>query len=576
MELLALVFASLGAPQEPADAWTWCIGELADPKAQTAFERQVDQLYGYYQDRGLFSGPRVSASDLESPPEGPTVFFGPIQSFAHPDWLEPMVEVREDVLHVGGLAFDHPRVGVFVRDPSGDRVVYTSTEPEAFGDIFAVATGRLACTITADGEVAFEGEYRDSEDGVRLELLGRSFLEELPGADALQSYAKGRGAVVASGMYRDGDRGALSTAFREGLRGLTSERKVLFVGETHWNVGVHAAFGDLLSTLLESRGVSALFLELSLSSTAPFQHYVGLADDREAAAFLERELHAFLAQPSTLEFLEILRLWNRAHPEDPVQVACHDLEFDGELVLERVIGPALSGEVPTLEALVRDPAGQLERLRRLVSESEIDHPYLTAPFLLAVLENLGSSIGRRSMADRQVVLNRNLESVHGDLLESGFSVFLGGGSHALKSPPKDGQPWTEAAWLEHRFEPTKGRVATLRLAGLGVSFGAAAEVDPSRSMRPATNYAGFLRRYRSAAAAGRATAGTFYRLEGGSLDPIDALALMRGSELDRNVLWLESVDADRLLETGLATSVTMPYDLTVLVLRSALEPMRPR
>ena len=463
---------------------------------------------------------------------------------------------------------------MYVRDASEQRIAFVGTSLQGWRDIFSVNTGTLPLTVTLDGRPVLEGHH--TEDGWSLTDL--SFQPPYPTEIELAPYEPLTDAVRAVPVYGEG--GALTGEVEAKLLELARDRRALFFGESHWNVGVQQLFQQFTGALLRGADLRTVALELNFSFSAHFDRFVRIADDAEAERFVAEQLHPMLHLPSTLAILEQLRLWNRDRPDVPVTVLCHDLEFDPGTTLEGVLRPYLNAGrakvgVPSEQDYGSDPAAAIATLREaLAAHDDLDHPFLTRAFVEQVLVNLADTANRGSgMQDRQTAIVRNLTEFHGAHLERGLTFFKVGGFHARTRQPEGDSAWREAAYLDSEYGPTKGRVAAISATGIGHRFGLAAQQDLAKRQRPAMNYSDLLRRYRLAVRHGDAAPDVAYRVERTALTPLEALAALAGAELDANVLWLERLDEDRLTAAG---AEPRAFEVEMFVLVSDLEPLRPR
>ncbi len=572
---LALCFLT----QQPGPQWTWVLGRLVDPVAQAEYEALSTRMFEYYQEHEIFPGTRTSESSLAQAPSAPVVFLGPIQAFEHPEWLAPQIQIEGNQLSVAGRKFLEPRLGLFVRNEPGDRICYLGSSLEGLQDIFTIPTGRSAASVMLDGELALEGEYRSGE----LEWKSVPFRPPYPTPRDLARYQPLADAISVEPLYSDPAERRLRPAFRQRLGQLLEGKRVLFVGENHWNIGVQEVFQDILSTLLESTPVSTLFLELNFSFSAHYDHFVTL-DDAAAVEFQERELGRLVHAPSTMQLLELVRVWNRDHPQRTVRVACYDLEFDPADTWEHVVRAYMATcqpqfEVPSALAFRLKPKVAIEQVRAALDPNAraAPHEFLTGEFCAQVLTNLLRTLEREpAFAGRQETLLKNLLEIYGERLEVGLSVFKVGSYHADRVAPSNSEAWREAAYLDQQHAPTKGAVASLRIAAVGYGFEQVDQLDFSKCMRTATLYTEFVQAYRRALERGRAEKGAYYRFENGPLPVLDALMAFAatGQGDDVRALRLVDFDQDRLADYDLGHADT--YDEVLYVLRSQLEPPRAR
>ena len=84
------------------------------------------KIFEYYQERSIYVGDLKPESALTEFPSGPTVFFGEVQAFEHPGWLEPLIEIDGGRTTVGGITFSEDPTGFYVRSADEQRVIFLS------------------------------------------------------------------------------------------------------------------------------------------------------------------------------------------------------------------------------------------------------------------------------------------------------------------------------------------------------------------------------------------------------------------------------------------------------------------
>ena len=584
--LLSIPAAS--GPQEPG--WIWIHGRLADEALQKEYMESARRMFEWYQKRGLLPGRLVAEEDLKTIPADHVVFIGPIEAFRHPDRFGlPLEAAGSGKVTVAGRLLDEPRTGIFLADRKKTRIAYTGLSLEGFRDIFTVPTGRKACTVTCGkGRVRFEADYG------KKGLVVESFLEEYPSAEDLADLLPPGDALVKEPVTAGPGLEKLAPKFRKWLDSFVAGKRVLFVGESHWNRGVNRLFNLVVEDLLEHGRLEAVFLELDYSFSGFYDHYASEPDDGRAARFLETRLHPLVAQPSVLELLDILRTWNRAHPGKKVHVACMDMEWNAVNVFRNILRPYFrraGRDFPESDfiRLAQEGRAGEEALRRELDERLAEarkkkitgaYPFLTPAYIERVITNLLDTLAIEDpQGDRQRAIIRNVTKFHGDLLKEGLVLFKGGGWHAIKRKIPGEDFYREAAYLACVFPATKGKVATLYVQGLGYRFGGIAGVDPRTRMSSATNYAEFVTGFRSALADGRAEKDGWYLLDSGGLGLFERLVAKEGYRTGRDVLRIVSVDWDELAGIygrEVLQSRAQDYDAVLYVLRSDIEVMRPR
>ncbi len=572
--------------------WTWV---LADGPGSETTHGDSQSTFDDYQENGIYVGRLARESELEAAPSGPAVFLGVHGTFQHPEWFRSIVGDADGGVSIGGVPFDRSRTGYYVRSADGSMVRLGGLSPEGLKDIKSVPTGRHAATVTFEGRVAFEGAYH----GGKLRLTPARTLPALPTPDELEVELAGladlSAAAKLSPVYAPGPQPALSARFQERLTELLREESVFFFGEEHWNVGVNQLFQDMLEWLMRERGVSTLFLEHSYSHTAHFRRYVSLGSDADAERFWNSSLRALVMAQSTRDLLDSVRVWNREQGAKPIAVCCLDAEFDYGRTLEDALGEyfraadaKFQSELPA-GAQDEDVLAEVTRLRGVLNRRAADsaeHPWMSRRFVENALINLEESVVARRrptrMADRQGSMVRNITEFHGsrftpEALESGLVVFKEGWAHAYKGVTRDDGAWWEAAYLEQRYPPTRGNVATLMAKPLGYDMDQASGVSTLTHKRWATQYHRFVDEYSWALRAGVLREGGIYRLGNTPLNGVGRVALRSAYQGAGRALLLESFSESHLRDANLdaGDGAWNRFDAVVYVIGSALEASLP-
>jgi hypothetical protein len=191
------------------------------------------------------------------------------------------------------------------------------------------------------------------------------------------------------------------------------------------------------------------------------------------------------------ERLEHLRRWNRIHPDKRIHIAGHDLEFDYRTTLRSVIIPYFQSFSPSFniegieESKPENGRRLLDGIDELLKEARSKNligpfPFLTPEYIEGVLENLKSSFtvfesafGGSGTAEEDIripTMVRNLTNPGflGKYFREGKVVMYGGDQHAYAM---------EGRHLALNFEPTKGKVAPIRLRGIAQSLGPLKDVE---------------------------------------------------------------------------------------------------
>jgi len=586
-----IVFSGLGSVHaDESGDWTWVCGRLDVELLQKNYQASVEKTFAWYQEKSNLPGRLVCEDDLDGPPQGPAVFIGPVAAFEHPEWFGvPMKVLRSGEVTIGKHDLKSPRTGIYLRSREGNRIVYTGLSLEGFKDIFGVHTGRRACTITVDKLIRYEGDY--GHGGLEIEAL--SFLGLYPTPEELAGIDIPEGALVLAPVTKGRELDGLEPAFSAWLGGFAYGRKVLFVGESHWNVGVNRMFHLMVEDLLAKGMLSSVFLELNYSFGAFYNHYVFEPDDERAARFLEERLHPLVRSQNVLDLLDLLRRWNVLHPDNQVGVGCVDMEWSVPNVIKHILNPYLLridskfsfADPYTLRKLGLQKRQQ-KRLQALLARADREeivgeYDFITPAYIENVITNVYDTVKIDDFnVDRQKGIIRNIVEFNGDLLEGeGLAVFKGGGFHAIKRKLDGEAFYHDAAYLNEVHPPTRGNVATIYLRGVGYSFADIAGLNLKDHMSSATKYNEFVKNFQEALASGNATKDAIYLLGRRELSTFEKLLARSGYLMNQDVVRLESVHWDALkarFGNAVEENGLDDYDALIYVLRSKIEVTRPR
>ncbi len=575
------------ASQEEDNAWVWALGELPNAGEQAEYVAFSKRIYDYYQNNGMLIGGCVGQAELKPFPSSRTVLIGPLPAFENKDWFGPDLEVTEKGgIRLAGMDFDSPNTGIFLRSEDELRVIYTGLSRPGWESIFKTPTGQKDCTITVGGLPRYEGDW---VDGV-LKLQTLEFKTRYPSEKELQELDGVEDVLKVSNVYEKPGGEVLSATFKKGLDDLVRDKRLLFVGENHWNIGVNQLFNRIAQHLLVHKTPSMVFLEFNFSFSAHCNHYVTLEDDGEAAIFLKERLHPLISAGTEIELLDILRRWNCEHPKKKVEVGSLDMEWGTGKTLEHVVAPFFAALEPSCSVAGIEQLGkerwckeELVRLRARLAQASgapATLPFLTPEFIGKVLTNLENTLnlGPNPMVARQEHIVRNIIDFHGERLEAGFTLFKGGGYHAQKNAPMENGVYRDAAYLHQIHASTKGRVASIYLHGMGYRFNKLIGIDIQTRISGATNYRNLVRGFQRGLFNGTAAMDGVYLLNSGTLLPLERLMARAGYDRKRDVLWLESYNSRKIKEKfglGVAEKGEPLYDAEVFVMRSYLEPTRP-
>lgn len=585
---LSLFFVSSidALANEEADAWIWIHGHLKNADQEEEYIKFTHRIFDSYQSSNMMKGRLVSEQDLKALPDKNLVFIGPLAAFEHTEWLDLPIEIIHPAeVKINDTLLKAPRTGIYLRNRDRTCVCYSGLSLAGFMDIFTVPTGLHPCTITCDrGRALYEGEYDEKE----LILERQAFLDPFPSQSDLDELELPEGGLLCQPVLSE-ELDSLSPDFRSWLAKFIEGQKVLFVGESHWNTGVNRVFEAIIRDLLYRGVLRSVFLELNFSFSGFYNHYISEIDDAKARLFLEHRLHPMVGSSSTLELLDLLRGWNKAHPDRMVRVACLDMEWSYSNVVRNIIYPyfRLIDENFTISNPYRGNENEVSKLRKRMEEilEEAkdkgivgEYPFLTPEYMKNVVTNFWHTIDIEDMGqDRQSGIIRNITEFNKELLDDGLSVFKGGGWHAVKRKIESESFYRDAAYLNQVYPLTKDCVVSLQLHGIGYRFANTLSIDLSDHMPSATNYNEFVKGFLSAVADGSVTADAHYRLTSGGLNLFDRLVIKAGYELNLDILRIESIDWEILSQTYGNVDFgynEQNYDASIFVLRSDIEVMR--
>ncbi len=587
--ILLLLCSSSAATAAEEPGWTWIHGTLADETEQAEYMAFARKIFDFYQKQSAMKGRLVGESGLKALPKGRIIFLGPLSAFSHHDWFGLPMKIESDgKVVISGKAFADRRTGIFLRNRENTRIAFTGLSLAGFCDLFTVRTGTRACTVTSGRrEILIEGDFRTRG----LQLDGEPLLDRYPSARDLEDLALPDGAItvksVAAGSAPDG----LAPEFRSWLSGFVKGQEVLFIGESHWNAGINSLFNRIVRELLAGGRLRAVFLEINYSFSGYYNHYISEASDEKAHLFLKSTLHPMVAWESVVDLLEVLRTWNRDHPGRQVRIACLDMEWYPEIVLDKIIVPYFrrvdSGfSLPAFNTLRskgwKEERDRIDSLLAAAREKGIKggHPFLTPAYMERVMTSFWDMAAHdNSMGNRQRTIIRNVAEFSGDLLGDGLVLFKGGGYHAVKRRIDGEDFYREAAYLDQVHRSTRGKVKTLMLNGLAFSLEETVGVDLKERRPSATNYNHFVMDFQKELAAGSASADGYYLFDKGGLTLFESLAAKIGYQSNLDVYRIQSVDWPRLMALhgeDVRQSRVHDYDAFIYVLRSELEVPRPR
>ena len=182
------------------------------------------------------------------------------------------------------------------------------------------------------------------------------------------------------------------------------------------------------------------------------------------------------------------------------------------------------------------------------------------------------------MGARQRSMVRNLTEYYGDrfapsVLEKGIAVLKMGAAHADRTAVRSDGAWWEAPYLDQRFEPTRGRVATMFFDGIGYRFDDVSGVSKRTHKTWAANYHRLVDDYLQALRAGILQEGELLGLDATPLPGVEKVVLQRAYSWSENALLVNDVNESILLDAGLDASNAAwdRFDALVYVVGGRLE-----
>lgn len=281
----------------------------------------------------------------------------------------------------------------------------------------------------------------------------------------------------------------------EWLKPIAEKNKIVAIGESHHLRYNQYLMKDILFSLNKFDHFSLLVLELPYSYAGYFNYYLSLEEDKDARIFADSVLTKIF-QPYVPLMAEI-RSWNKLHPEKKIQVGCSDLEHGLRNTIKLTLNPYLLKTDPKADISYTENdslKGYLARAKKILEQAKRENvvgefSFQTPQYMDCVYENLASTIpikiDRKNYNDdsqRFQVMIRNVtdDRFMGIQVAEGKSLFYGGFMHfrimeadnyfTTFTGINDNRKNTEGYFLAHSFEPTKGKVYTIRLNPLAVSI----------------------------------------------------------------------------------------------------------
>lgn len=325
------------------------------------------------------------------------------------------------------------------------------------------------------------------------------------------------------------------------LQPIAREKKVIFIGETHYNQTIQYTRNRIVFALNTWDHYPLVVFEHQYSCGAFLDHLIGIKDDEAAQAFYEKACYNVVSSVEDSIFLEHLRKWNRENPLKRIHIGYSDIEHDFKATLRDIIIPyfqqvdtSFRADMDTMSLihlgkLIPRLDGYLKTAekKKLVGQYE----FITPGYIASVIENLRSTY-KAYRFDlnyyRQRAMIRNLIDGRflGDFFRKGKVIIHGGGFHAATHfpYPDGGNFYREGSYLSFDFRPTKGKTYSLMMWGLSNSFGETATTKLDSSLYSKFTYYGRLvDQFQRAFKQGLVTTQDFYIMGNWEVDEFDKL-----------------------------------------------------
>jgi hypothetical protein len=572
----------------------WVHGSLPDESLHKAYISGLGKIVDYYSrsfdlEITLISEAEAISKNLDKV-ETPVVICGPVQGFKNLDfWQIPEFSVKNHKVKIGKLDLVQPNTGIFLKSPNEKRSIYTGLSLNGYDSIFTVPTGQKPLTIVVNGQKKWYGDYENAA----LKITRESFRPRVPEKNELEIDQKILELIDGEGFNEKTDLNWLISHMKD--------KKVLFIGETHWSVEVPQIRNKIMFDLAGKLPIEGIMLELPFSVSAFYQHYIDLADDKEAAKFLKTTLDIMISEESTMELLEMLRIWNRKNPAKRLKIGTIDMEWNSLVRFKTVFAPILArygkndavekfykavetGNNSEMIGILEDLLNNVAPQSKAFSPEEYGGARISEAWLKNIIKNyidtLRISAGASFDQTRQKAIIRNLTDMYGKWFKQGKVIIHGGSWHGFKHPPRnEKETWLDAAYLENVFPETKGRVSNLYIGVIGHSFARVTGVTFDKFIPVADLLKQLIYDFNSSLKDGSAGSDQFYTL----FDPLSTMELVAialADKLGTNILRIKKVDWKKMnqlvpgcSETKLGANLT-GYDHALIVLRGTIDKPR--
>ena len=273
-------------------------------------------------------------------------------------------------------------------------------------------------------------------------------------------------------------------------------KKMVMIGESHWMTSVHQTAKSIVFHLNKTDNFPVLIREIPFSVTPFMNAYIncetGNCDE------LLTVLKPYVGSQEEQDFLKELQQWNSKHPNKKISIACSDFEQGFQFPFRNVLHPYFTqqGHSNFKERLIAandDLDVIFAYIDSLLQQSpESFHvagkPYLNKTFATQVVDNLkayayaeqsaqnarqagksAAEVSKEFFTVRGESIKKNLtdEARFGKLLRENKSILWGGAAHTVKYIfDAEGDGFFEGPFLCNEFEPTKGKVLSVKVMAM--------------------------------------------------------------------------------------------------------------
>jgi len=272
----------------------------------------------------------------------------------------------------------------------------------------------------------------------------------------------------------------------EWIRKIAKDNKIIALGEQVHHLKQNTY---LLSRLLLAVNTfdtyPVLICELPYSYAAYFNYYLYAKDDKEANIFRDSVLYNLF--PVFITTLDCIREWNNLNSGKLIEIGCSDLEHDLKKTYSFILVPYFKKIEPNFNFQLKDDLSNyselfaaIDKLIGIAKDRNIigDFPFLTPEYIECVVDNFKSTIlinlnstESEYPIERYKVMIRNVtdDKFLGELIKNNKCLFYGGSNHfQTRCSNGDRKTYeysdkTEGYYLANTFEPTRGKVFSIKL-----------------------------------------------------------------------------------------------------------------